>query len=50
MLHESPVGMRYLTQIMFHMGIADLVNVYGQSIYAVCTILHLEHTLPPRFE
>ena len=37
-------------QIMFNMGIADMVNVFTHGTYAMCTILRLEHTLPPRFE
>ena len=44
------VGMCYLAQIMFNMGIADMVNICGQGVYAMCSILRLEHTLPPRFE
>ena len=35
---------------MFNMGIADLLNALTQGIYAMCTILRLEHTLPSRFE
>ena len=44
------LSIRNLLQIMFNMGIADMVNVVTQGIYAVCTMLRLEHTLPPRFE